>query len=86
MTAYTLIKMLVLRDFCFECGRHIDGLSGFYACFYKASEAERCDSCDGFKLLWDACGHGSTPYRAILMAAKIALKRPVTIPPREHFQ
>jgi hypothetical protein len=85
VTTYDVIKRMALRGFRFECGQHGDKLSGFYACFYKDSEATRCEACDNAELSWDDCGHATTLYRATLMAAKIALKQPVSIPLPRHF-
>jgi len=82
VTIWQLIRAMMQRGYTLEAGPH-NGYRGYYAQFRPATEWDTCDECGQNKLPddWKLAGHGLTPYRAIVMAAKIALGKPVTIPP-----
>lgn len=87
MTIWQLIRALAQRGYTLEMGPH-HGYRGYYAQFRPQVEYETCDEC-GQNLLadsWNIAGHGITPHRAVIMAAKIALGKPVIIPPHEEFR
>lgn len=88
MTTWELIRAIVQRGFRFEIGRHDAPLRGYYALFFKGDEeyAWRCEECNQPKIGWMESGHALTPHRAVIMAAKIALKKPVRIPQSEEFK
>jgi len=78
MTIWQLIRTMVQRGFEFHLSRHEAGLRGYYAWFIKPNEP--------LLIRWELCGHGITPYRAVLMAARIALNLNPTIPPKSEFE
>ncbi len=88
MTTWELIREMVKRGYTLEIGPHEARLTGYFAQFVKDSELETCDECELPKrpAFWAEVAHAATPHKAIIMAAKIALGRPVTIPPDSEFQ
>jgi hypothetical protein len=78
---------MVQHGFRFEIGRHNQPLRGYYAVFHKEGESTwTCSECNQSELGWMETGHALTPHRAVVMAAKIALKRPVQVPGLEEFK
>jgi hypothetical protein len=88
MTTWELIRAMVQRGFTLEIGPHHGTMTGYFAMFVKDDELETCDTCELPRrpAFWDSAGHAATPHRAIVMAAKLALGRPVTIPHESEFK
>lgn len=87
MTTWQLIRAMVQRGYTLVAGPHT-GYRGYYAQFYQTTDWNGCDEC-GQNILpdaWTLAGHGLTLHRAVIMAAKIALNKPVTIPSTEEFR
>jgi len=78
MTTWQLIRTLIHKGFSLEVGQHYD-YRGYYAVFSEKEGRLPPDE-------WACAGHGLTPHRAVVMAAKLALGKPVTIPPPEEFR
>jgi hypothetical protein len=74
-----LIETFTAHGFRFECGPHGGKMVGHYAVFYRPSE-DHLPTRD-----WDACGHGAELWKAVVMAARLAVGRPVTVPPMTVF-
>lgn len=87
MTTWQLIRAMAQRGFTLEAGPHT-GYRGYYAQFRPCVNYDVCDECGQniYPDSWDIAGHGLTLHRAVVMAAKIALRKPVTIPPHEEFR
>lgn len=91
MTTWGLIRTMVKRGFWFEVGPHHTSMSGYWARFTPVEtmeDAPECDECGQSVIFdrWDGTGHADTPHKAVVMAAKIALGREVTVPPPEDFK
>lgn len=87
MTTWQLIRAMAHKGFTLEAGPHT-GYRGYYAQFRPMTDWSICDEC-GQNILpddWKLVGHGLTLHRAVIMAAKIALGKPVIIPPTEEFR
>lgn len=91
VTTWGLIRAMVKRGYWFEVGPHHGSMSGFWARFTLMeviNEAPECDECGQAVLFdcWNGAGHADTPHQAVVMAAKIALGKEVTVPSSEHFK
>jgi len=90
MTTWELIRTMAQKGYEFQMGHHTEKLRGYWACFIKIDDPdtrERCDECEEpVPAYWAECGHAMTAYRAVIMAAKIVLKKPVTVPPDNEFK
>lgn len=91
MTIWGLICAMTNRGFILEVGRHYKSYTGVWARFIPTELIENAPECDGCGQAvtfdrWDEAGHGATQRRAIIMAAKIALGREVTVPPQAAFE
>jgi len=89
MTTWELIRSIVKRGYEFQCGQHGKKYRGYWACFIpvRPDVREKCDMCEGPEsTLWRDCGHAMTAHRAVVMAAKIALGKQVTVPETERFE
>lgn len=75
------------RGYTLETGPHT-GCRGYFAVFRPETAWKECDKCGQniYPDSWDTAGHGLTLHQAIVMAAKIALGRPVVIPSCEMFR
>jgi len=89
MMTWGLIRTMVQKGYTFEMGPHAKGMRGYWACFYKHDpDAPECDECGETHTVyyWKGIGHAMTPYPAVVMAAKIALGRPVVVPESDGFK
>lgn len=89
MTTWELIRTMVQKGYTFEMGPHCEGSRGYWAGFFlEDPNAPECDECEQPLLTryWADTGHAMTAHRAVVMAAKIALKKPVVVPPSEEFK
>lgn len=90
MTTWELIRTMAQKGYEFQMGRHREGLRGYWACFIKIDDPdthETCDECgEPRTAYWAECGHAMTAYRAVVMAAKIVLKKSATVPPDDEFK
>ncbi len=78
MTTWELIRKMVQKGCTFEIGPHGDRCRGYWASFFVEETLPiRC---------WKNVGHAMTPHRAVIMAAKIALGKPVVIPGSDEFK
>jgi hypothetical protein len=93
MTTWGLIREIVQKGFTFEAGQHCDGNRGYWAGFFvydpKEPECDVCDKCGEETPTihyWKDAGHAMTLHRAVIMAAKIALGKPVVVPGSGEFK
>ena len=87
MTTWELIRTMVQKGYEFQMGPHTEGLRGYWAGFFiPDSETLKCDECEQLLYCWKDTGHAMTAHRAVVMAAKIALKKPVVVPESEEFK
>jgi len=91
MTTWQLIRTMLKKGFMLEAGRHFKGYRGYWARFVLTElieEAPECDECGQAVIFdrWDGAGHALTAHRAVVMAAKIALGKSVSVPSCESFK
>lgn len=85
MTTWQLIRSMVQQGYEFQCGPHDKEYRGYWACFIH-TDSDKCDECEEPMVSWETCGHAMTAHRAVVMAAKIALGKQVTVPGSERFE
>jgi len=91
VTTWGLIRTMIQRGYQLEAGPHHKDYHGFWARFTSTEivdDAPECDDCGAPVIFerWDGAGHAETPHLAVVMAAKIALRKQVTVPPPEEFK
>lgn len=88
MTTWELIHRMVYKGYEFQISRHVGGLRGYFAVFFKTGEfATECDECgERPGPSWHKCGHALTPHRAVVMAARIALDQTIIVPTTKDFE
>ena len=85
MTTWELIRTMAQKGYTFELGPHAEGYRGYWASFFiRDPDASECE--ERVTVCWTECGHAMTAHRAVIMAAKIALKKPVIVPPLDEFK
>jgi len=85
---------MVQKGYALSVGPHAAGYKGYYAQFYKPGELGTCPDCGQYAQpdSWNDTGHGTTPQRAVIMAAKIlsakvsGVGKTVVVPPPEAFK
>ena len=91
MTTWQLIRTMVQKGYQFEAGPHFENMRCYWSRFIPielVATAPECDEC-GERCVpdaWEQAGHAMTLHRAVVMAAKIALGKPVVIPPTSEFE
>lgn len=91
MTTWQLIRAMLQRGYQLEAGPHLTGLQGYWARFIlmqTVSDSQECDECAQPVLCqgWDSAGHAMTAHHAVVMAAKLALGKRVTVPLLSEFE
>lgn len=91
LTTWQLIRMMLQKGYTLETGPHFKRYRGYWARFVPTKlvgEAPKCDECGQTVIFdhWDKAGHALTAHRAIVMAAKIALGKSVSVPMCESFK
>ena len=91
MTTWQLIRKMVQKGYLLEMGPHAKGYRGYWAYFTHVNEideAQACMYCGELRLTSYVArtGRALIPHRAAVIAAKLALKQPITVPSLETFK
>jgi len=82
----SLIEGMADYGFDLNCGAHMDGLTGYFAMFYKKDGDYCCEECGCCKGIWSDAGHADNLTDAITMAADIIMCLNTDVPSSEKFK
>lgn len=91
MTTWQLIRAMLQRGYQLETGPHYPGLQGYWARFIPTQTIRNSPKCDEYAQPvfcqgWHSAGHAMSAHHAVVMAAKLALGKRVTIPSLSEFE
>lgn len=91
MTTWQLIRAMLQKGYQLEAGPHLTGLQGYWARFIPVQTVDSPKY--GERALpvfcqegWHSAGHAMSAHCAVVMAAKLALGKQVTIPLLSEFE